>query len=420
MITQTELYLRLKTEIDTIPAIDTHVHINPAEPLARDLSQILYYHNYVSELVTAGAPTELGHPVSENGREKVMALIPEFKRSEYSSHAWMMREMLKTIYGFDEKLTMNNWESLYELVEKKRREPGRVKEVLRLAGVEKILIHLPPKPVSQCGCDESIFVGLNNLFIPVLPETTVIAEFEAITGYSIHTARQFADATLAYLKCGAEAGQRGLRISISAKTRLIRPGDAAVQAAFDRFATNATLSADDYSILETLALDATIAGAQAAGMVVQVFIEGSFFGDLRIPSSEQTLVATIHQLADSYPDVNFELYTISATLTQTLGLLAKYVNNIFLPGVWWLCQFPSIMESTYALRLEMLPSVKWSAFFSDAYEVEWIVGKALLTRKELTRSLALKVVHGYMTEEDAVTAARMALYDSPMKLYNIQ
>ncbi len=418
MITQTDLYRRLAGALDTIPAIDTHVHIKSTEPLARDISQVLYYHNYVSELIAGGAAESLRHP-EMSGKDKVRTLIPEMKRSACSSHAWMMRELLRVVYGFNDELTEKNWESLYALSEKKRTESGRLKTVCGFAGVEKILIHLPAETMETIGLDGSVFVGLSDIQVPAMPTGAALDAFEIKTGAAVHNAKQLFDASVAYIKRGAAVGHRGLRISVSAASRIVRPGDSALQSAFDRAATNATLSHDDRCCLETLALDAALTGARESGMAVQVFIEGSFFGQLRMPSAEQELIATLHSLAATYPDVNFELYSISAPLTQSLCLFAKYVKNIYLPGVWWLCQFPSIMDSTYALRLEMLPAVKWSAFFSDAYEVEWIVGKALLTRKELARSLALKVTEGYMSEDDALAVASQVLSGSSKQLYKI-
>lgn len=415
----TELYERLMNEVNKIPAIDTHVHINPAAPLAKDLAQVLYYHNYVSELISGGAPESLHHNESLDPVSRVKAFVPEMKRSSCSAHAWMLRGLLKTVYGFDEKLTEKNWEFLYETADKKSREPGRVKEVCKMAGVEKVLIHLPAAPVEKSGLDKSIFVGLSDLEIPVVPGTKGIAALEKQTGASINSADDMLNAAVSYLKRGAECGQCGVRIGISPALKLTRPGRAAVERSFDRLITGKNCLDEDRAIVETFALDAVLTGAAEMGMVVQVFVEGSFFGAQRIPSAEQSLAASIHSLVTDYPNVNFEVYSISWPLTQTLCLYCKYLKNFYLPGIWWLCQFPEIMKNSYSLRFDMLPPVKWSAFFSDSYEVEWIVGKAVITRKELSWVLSQKIMEGYMTEEDALATARQVLYESPKRLYRL-
>jgi hypothetical protein len=419
MILPSDLHRRLKTEIDKIPAIDTHVHINPAEPLAKDLAQTLYYHNYISELIAGGAPEDLARNSSLDGKVRVKKLLPELKRSPCSAHAWMLRELLRTVYDFEEDLTDKNWESLYETAERKSKEEGRLEKVCKLAGVEKILIHLPAEPVEKNGLDSSIFVGLSDLDVPGLPGFRGLDQFEKQTGCSVSNSDSMFDATVSYLKRGASLGQRGLRIGISPSLKLLRPGRSTAQLAFDRMFTGKNASDNDRAIIETFSLDAALTGAEETGMAVQVFVEGSFLGKHRIPSAEQSLAESIYALASSYPKVNFEVYSISAPLTQTLCLYCKYLRNFYLPGVWWLCQFPEIMKNTYALRLEMLPAVKWSAFFSDAYEVEWLAGKSAITRKELAYSLSAKVIEGYMTEDNAIASAQQVLYETPRKLYKI-
>lgn len=419
MTNKDDLRQRLEKALDEIPAIDTHVHIIPGKPLAQDLAQILYYHNYVSELVAAGAPESLEHNQSIDGRKRVETFIREMRRSEGSSHAWMLRELLKTVYGFDGRLDERNWKALYEKVDAARTQPGRLNEVCRKAGVEKVLIHLPAQPMGEIGCDASVFVGLSDLCVPSMPDAAKIAAFERQTGESADSADKMLAAAVSYLKRGAALGHRGLRIGISPYTRIRRPGMPFVRAAFSRAATGGNLSDEDRAMLETFALDAALTGAAETGMTVQVFVEGSFLGGLRLPSAEQCVAETIWSLAEAHPSVAFEIYSISATMTHNLCIMAKYVKNIYLSGVWWLCQFPSVMDSTYALRLESLPGVKWSAFFSDAYEIEWLVGKAALTRRVLARSLASHVANGYMSEEEAAAAARQVLYETPKRLYKI-
>jgi len=331
----------------------------------------------------------------------------------------MLREVLRIVYDFEEELTDKNWEKLHDRAGQARKKPGRLKELCRLAGVEKILVHLPAQPAAQIGYDDSIFTGLSDLYMPNMLTRKELARVESQTGVSVGKAGDYLEAVVSYLKRAAACGQRGLRVSIAPTLKVLRPGASAVESAFDRAINGKTPAGDDKAALETFVLDAAITGAAETGMVVQVFVEGSFLGNCRIPSAEQVLVCSLWDLVAGHPRVNFDVFSISAPLIQTLCLFSKYVKNVYLPGVWWLCQFPEIMRSTYSLRFEMLPSSKWSVFFSDAYEVEWIIGKAALTRKELARSLASKVIDGYMSEENAVFCARQVLFETPRQLYKL-
>jgi len=419
MIVDTDVYRRLEAEMRKIPAIDTHVHLDVRAPLARDLGDVIAYHNYIQELVTAGAPVAQALDASVSGRDRVMAIVPHLKRSNCSAHAWMLRRVLEAAYDFDEELNERNWEALYARVEEAARRPGRLKELCRLAGVEKILVHLPPSPVKEIGCDPDIFVGLSDLSLPAVPDAGALANFEKCTGRSVHTARQYFDATLSHLERGAAAGQRGLRVNILGNATYRKASDATIQSAFDRAATGKQISEDDRSVLVTFALDAAATGAARTGMTIQVFLSKQSGPDRRIPSADESLVSMLWDLVAEHPRVNFEVYTISAAFTQILTIYSKYLANLYLGGIWWYCQFPRIMSETYSLRFEALPACKWSGFFSDAYVAEWIIGKSAITRKEMARALSEKVLEGYMTEEQAIRSAREVLYETPRRLYRL-
>ena len=75
------------------------------------------------------------------------------------------------------------------------------------------------------------------------------------------------------------------------------------------------------------------------------------------------------------------------------------------------------MRTMFRDRLELLPTTAWSAFFSDAYMVEWVYGKQLVTKHVLSRVLAEMVAEGYVSEDDAVQVAKQVLYLTPLATY---
>lgn len=418
MLTQTEAYLRLEPEIDRLPAIDTHVHLDVSSLLAPSLVDVLTYHNYFAE-ITAGRPFEFSRD-GLSPREQVREIVPALRRSDCSSHAWMLRQILRSAYGFDEELTEGNCDALFDQAEEARARPERVKEVLRLAGVAKILTHLPLKPLAEIGCDESVFAPLSDLDVPRLPSREALTRFEEQTGASVHSASDMREAVFAYLRRAKALGRRGQRVNLRPRDKVLRPGDAAVEAAFDRAATGKALSNNDLDALATFATDSLLMAAAETAMTTQVFIDGRSSRHIRMPSAEPNLFEVLSELAADHPQAALDVYTISAPATQNLCLLAKYAPNLHLGGIWWYCQFPEIMSGTYALRLEMLAASRWSVFFSDAYVVEWIIGKVALTRKVLTQALTAKVLDGYMTEDAALRTARQVLFETPARLYGLE
>jgi len=64
----------------------------------------------------------------------------------------------------------------------------------------------------------------------------------------------------------------------------------------------------------------------------------------------------------------------------------------------------------------MLPLSKQVGFFSDAYCVEWIYGKARMVQKQMARVLAEKIAQSQYTHGDALEIARTILYETPQTL----
>ncbi len=96
--------------------------------------------------------------------------------------------------------------------------------------------------------------------------------------------------------------------------------------------------------------------------------------------------------------------------------MARELPNLSLAGYWWHNFFPDTIRQVMAERLDMLPVNKQVGFFSDAYCVEWVYGKARMVEKQLARVLAEKVLQGQYTRDDALEIARSILYESPQTL----
>lgn len=81
--------------------------------------------------------------------------------------------------------------------------------------------------------------------------------------------------------------------------------------------------------------------------------------------------------------------------------------------------YPEIIKSYLHLRLQMLPYNKIGGFFSDAYVIEWVYGKALLAKKQLAYVLAEMISEGYIDNDLAIEIAHALLHENAIKLYNI-
>src|SRR5205807_9419866 len=89
----------LYSQICRIPLIDPHSHINPHQPAARSLDEILGYHYYTELAHSAGLDRRaLGADVEP--RERVRAILGYIDRFDNTAqYSWFM-EIARTLLGF--------------------------------------------------------------------------------------------------------------------------------------------------------------------------------------------------------------------------------------------------------------------------------------------------------------------------------
>ncbi len=128
---------------------------------------------------------------------------------------------------------------------------------------------------------------------------------------------------------------------------------------------------------------------------------------------------TIHQLAEMiarHPRLHFQCFLASRHANQAFCTLARELPNLSLAGYWWHNFFPDTIRQVIAERLDMVPVNKQVGFFSDAYCVEWVYGKARMVQKQLARVLSEKIQQGQYTRDDALRIAHGVLVESPQTL----
>ncbi|MEM2511889.1 MAG: hypothetical protein QXX61_02005, partial [Ignisphaera sp.] len=120
-----------------------------------------------------------------------------------------------------------------------------------------------------------------------------------------------------------------------------------------------------------------------------------------------------------YSEVRFDVLIADSALSHQLTVVAKNYPNVSLSGYWWYSMYPEIIRSYLKLRLQMLPYSKIGGFFSDAYVVEWVYGKASLAKKELAYALSEMVYLNYIDRESALELAKSILCENSIHVYKL-
>ncbi len=126
----------LETEINKIPLIDPHSHINPLAAASKSLDDILGYHYYTELAHSAGMDhSPLGQDVPP--RERVRAILGHMDRFDNTAQYGWFLEIARIFLGFKgARLTEQDGEALCDTAERLMAQPDWEQQVLKRSNVE--------------------------------------------------------------------------------------------------------------------------------------------------------------------------------------------------------------------------------------------------------------------------------------------
>lgn len=146
------------------------------------------------------------------------------------------------------------------------------------------------------------------------------------------------------------------------------------------------------------------------------FPEGNFPGQIfDIVNSD--ILFSYHKLFGNFPDLKFDILVSSSCRSRELDTMARLHHNVTLSGTWLHTMFANQVKKILSDRLEFLPSGKFTAFFSDAYNAEWVYGKLSLTKKCLEIVLEDKLKEGWLQESMIQPLVNKIFWENPLALY---
>ena len=409
---------RLEQELARIPVIDCHAHVNPEQPLCRDLVDLVLYHYIVTELVSAGVP----HRDIERAGEDLSLLAPLLEHIDNTHTFKTLRRIIEDLGGVPLERP-GVWEDAARAFREAGKEPGRAARVQKdLALIDKSVVVLPLfEAAGVAPCDPEFFVPSAKIGpLPYeLATEPALEQLEACAGRPLRGASDVLSALGFAVDRHLDAGTRVFAVDVR-HDFLYTEAAADVEGAFAR-ETRPGSSADSASrnILASRALDDLFGRLADAECVVQLFcgvdrsaVEGVALVDGR-PASLQSMAAPFQR----FPAISFDLFLASPSLLQPATVLSRCFPNVFVNSTWWYANSPFYQKMYLDERIEMLPKTKVNGFYSDAYNLEWSYGKLAAFRDVLAETLAGRVSRGYFREEEALAYAKAILHTGPARLY---
>ncbi len=117
----------------------------------------------------------------------------------------------------------------------------------------------------------------------------------------------------------------------------------------------------------------------------------------------------------------FDLYHAAIPWVRDMGVIGKELPNAYLNMCW--CHVISQQMSISALDewIDLVPVNKITGFGGDYHRpVEKIYGHLVMAREDIATVLVRRIEDKQMTFGEAVSLARMFLFDNPRELYRLE
>jgi glucuronate isomerase len=420
----------LYSQICRIPLIDPHSHINPHQPTARTLDDILGYH-YYTELAHSAGMEKSVLAGDVDPRERVRAILYQMSHFDNTvQYSWFI-EICRAFFGFnDDRLTIADATWLSDTAERLMGQPGWEERVLRQANIEKVIL--------TNDFDDHLEGFNNKRYIPCLRTDDLV----------FHLGQPEVQRRLAKTTGVEVADVAGLRKALEALFQRFASKEARACAISlppdfspDRVATPELAKALSATALAPDPSDRSRALSQvrAAGvfwMLAEFCRDFKLPFDLMIGVNRRVYQAGVYQgqdlfdqrtsliqyasLFNAFPEVTFCVSVLSSGQNQELVSYSWIFPNVITNGHWWYANIPAYVEQDCRARLQAVPKTKQLGYYSDMYKLEFGLPKFNMYRRILAKVLADDFIRPRLfSENQALALARLLLRDNARRIFNL-
>jgi glucuronate isomerase len=418
---------RLFTELDSRVLIDPHTHINPHAPASRTLADVLGYHYYTELAHSSGLPRETieepGIEPKEKVRRLVEALVPLENTIQYS---WLIEMVQKLFQVHAERLTLDNWEAIYDTAEAHMSQPDWQEQVLYRSRLEAVFL--------TNDFDDPLTDFDTELYIPCLRTDDLVfhlgkrdvqERLERASGQSVRNTSNLRQAIGRLFDHFVAHGAKACAISLppdfapvkvepsEAETALLavlRQGHAA------DVGRRRTLSNFIFWTLAEFCAEHRLPFDLMIGVNRSVYSAGVYQGQDLYDS--RVSMIQYRELFNAFPQVTFPISVLASVTNQELTSYSWVFPNVVTNGHWWYSNTPAFIEHDAAARLEAVPSTKQIGYYSDMYKLEFALPKFAMYKRILAKILAERfVIDRGWTEERALALGRQVLRGNVERIF---
>ncbi|MEZ6122916.1 MAG: glucuronate isomerase [Planctomycetaceae bacterium] len=383
-------------ELEAFRLIDPHTHINPHSAASSTLADIMGYHYYTELAHSAGLAKQQIEEPGISPKEKVSRLVPWLSHIENTAqYSWLV-EMCQVFFGFEsDRITIDNWEQLYDAALARMQQPDWEQQVLQNSGLDQVyLTNDFDDPLT--GFDTRLYVPClrtdDLVFHLVKPE--VRQRLQKCTSSSPGNADQLRKSVGQLFAHFSANNVRACAISLPPSFAPEPVSDSSADGIVSKVFSGSelsdfearTLSCFVFQCLAQFCVEYRLPFDLMIGVNRRVFEAGVYQGqDLY---DKRVSLIQYQWLLNAFPQVTFPISVLSETSNQELVSYAWIFPNVVTNGHWWYSNIPVFIEKDTRARLQAVPQTKQIGYYSDMYKLEFALPKFAMYRRILSRVLA--------------------------------
>lgn len=413
-------------ELNRVPLIDPHSHINPHAPAAKTLADILGYHYFTELAHSAGLPKSRIEEPGISPKEQVARLVPMLADFENTvQYSWLI-ELCRAFFGFEfDSITPANWEKLYDRSLEVLAAPDWEGQVLSRSGLEAVFL--------TNDFDDALSGFDTHRYIPCLRTDDLVfrmtnaevrKRLAAATNVEFDNPAEMEQALGVLFGHFTRHGARACAISLPPDFEPAPVSAAVAGRLFATIRSEAELPSDEARLLSQFVFWKLAERCAEFGLPFDLMIgvnrrvyEAGVYQGQDLFDGRCSLIQ-YRRLFNAFPKVTFPISVLAHGMNQELVSYSWIFPNVVTNGHWWYSNTPAYIELDCRSRLTAVPQTKQIGYYSDMYKLEFGLPKFTMYRQVLARVLAEDFVIGRnWTEEKAVRLGRLVLRDNVERIF---
>jgi len=428
----TTIVRELYEQIDALPIIDVHTHVDWQKGSAKNIGQILSYH-YYTELVNSAGLREVEYPY-DDPEALFQIIMPRLGMIRNTvQYDWLMTISREFLFLDPEEWVPEHARFIFQHSTDIMGQADWTQQLIAQCNISRVFL-TNEYDADLEGLDQGLYTPClrTESFVVGMLEAQEREDMGQFLGRPIRTT---ADVDAAIAKAFDRFLAHGMgyaAISTLGNLSTYRVEDAKAQALLDRLVAGSQLLAKDREDWMAFAMDRVAQACRRhnkpyhlmVGVDRNVYEQGVPSGRDLFDSSNS--MRGYDYLFNAYPDVSFPTSVLSDTTGLELTAAAWIRHNVYPSGHWWYANQPTDISREVTRRLDVVPHNKIIGYYSDAYYLEFILPKFRMYKFELANALAERMerslIHPNMepfTLDQALELAYELLVANPTEILRI-